>query len=211
AVADLEKYRKKWKQKVRGFFDQVFNTHSGSIDQDAQAMVDDAEAALAETKSGLVAQGYYTSVVILMHEDRAFLESMARQVEKEINTLGFNARVETVNTMEAWLGSLPGHGIENVRRPLLNTLNFADMIPTSSIWTGLEEDPCQFYPPNSPPLMQVVTSGSSPFRLGLHVGDVGHTLVFGPTGAGKSTLLATLAAQADRYRNMRVFSFDKGR
>ncbi|MEL0557086.1 conjugal transfer protein TrbE, partial [Neisseria gonorrhoeae] len=132
AVADLEKYRKKWKQKVRGFFDQVFNTHSGSIDQDAQAMVDDAEAALAETKSGLVAQGYYTSVVILMHEDRAFLESMARQVEKEINTLGFNARVETVNTMEAWLGSLPGHGIENVRRPLLNTLNFADMIPTSS-------------------------------------------------------------------------------
>ncbi len=28
AVADLEKYRKKWKQKVRGFFDQVFNTHS---------------------------------------------------------------------------------------------------------------------------------------------------------------------------------------
>ncbi|NMU64399.1 conjugal transfer protein TrbE, partial [Klebsiella pneumoniae] len=135
--------------KVRGFFDQVFNTHSGSIDQDAQAMVDDAEAALAETKSGLVAQGYYTSVVILMHEDRAFLESMARQVEKEINTLGFNARVETVNTMEAWLGSLPGHGIENVRRPLLNTLNFADMIPTSSIWTGLEENPCQFYPPNS--------------------------------------------------------------
>jgi type IV secretion/conjugal transfer VirB4 family ATPase len=211
AVADLEKYRKKWKQKVRGFFDQVFNTHSGSIDQDAQAMVDDAEAALAETKSGLVAQGYYTSVVILMHEDRAFLESMARQVEKEINTLGFNARVETVNTMEAWLGSLPDHGIENVRRPLLNTLNFADMIPTSSIWTGLEENPCQFYPPNSPPLMQVVTSGSSPFRLGLHVGDVGHTLVFGPTGAGKSTLLATLAAQADRYRNMRVFSFDKGR
>ncbi|MCC9059313.1 hypothetical protein, partial [Neisseria gonorrhoeae] len=54
AVADLEKYRKKWKQKVRGFFDQVFNTHSGSIDQDAQAMVDDADAALAETNSGLV-------------------------------------------------------------------------------------------------------------------------------------------------------------
>lgn len=211
AISHLEKYRKKWKQKVRGFFDQVFNTHSGTIDQDAQAMVDDAEAALAETKSGLVAQGYYTSVIVLMHEDRRFLEDTARQVEKEISTLGFNARVETVNTMEAWLGSLPGHGIENVRRPLMNTLNLADMIPTSSIWTGLEENPCDFYPPHSPPLMQVVTHGSSPFRLNLHVGDVGHTLIFGPTGAGKSTLLATLAAQANRYRNMRIFAFDKGR
>lgn len=211
AISDLEKYRKKWRQKVRGFFDQVFNTHSGSIDLDAQAMVDDAEAALAETKSGLVAQGYYTSVVVLMHEDRVFLESMAREVEKEINTLGFNARVESINTMEAWLGSLPGHGIENVRRPLLNTLNLADMIPTSSIWTGLEQNPCEFYPPNSPPLMRVITQGSSPFRLNLHVGDVGHTLIFGPTGAGKSTLLATLAAQADRYPNMRIFAFDKGR
>lgn len=211
AIASLEKYRKKWKQKVRGFFDQVFNTHSGAIDQDAQAMVDDAEAALAETKSGLVAQGYFTSVVVLMDEDRRFLEEQARLVEKEINTLGFNARVETVNTMEAWLGSLPGHGIENVRRPLMNTLNLADMIPTSSIWTGLESNPCNFYPPNSPPVMHVVTHGSSPFRLNFHVGDVGHTLIFGPTGAGKSTLLATLAAQVDRYPNMRVFSFDKGR
>ena len=211
AVALLEKYRKKWRQKIRGFFDQVFNTHSGSIDQDAMAMVDDAEEALAETKSGLVGQAYYTSVVVLMHEDRSHLEEMSRLVEKEINTLGFNARIETINTMEAWLGSLPGHGVENLRRPLLNTLNLADIIPTSTIWTGLENNPCRFYPPNSPPLMQVVTSGSSPFRLNLHVGDVGHTLIFGPTGAGKSTLLATLAAQVQRYKGMRVYSFDKGR
>ncbi|OAM43567.1 VirB4 family type IV secretion/conjugal transfer ATPase [Eikenella halliae] len=211
AIAHLEKFRKKWRQKVRGFFDQVFNTHSGAIDQDALMMVDDAEDALAETKSGLVGQGYYTSVIVLMHEDRKHLEEMARQTEKEINTLGFSARIETINTMEAWLGSLPGHGVENVRRPLLNTLNLADMIPTSTIWTGQEYNPCPFYPPKSPPLMQVVTAGSSPFRLNLHVGDVGHTLIFGPTGAGKSTLLATLAAQAQRYRGMRVYSFDKGR
>ena len=30
------------------------------------------------------------------------------------------------------------------------------------------------------------TEGSTPFRFSLHVGDVGHTLVVGPTGAGKS-------------------------
>ncbi|WP_408670033.1 helicase HerA domain-containing protein, partial [Staphylococcus aureus] len=66
-----------------------------------------------------------------------------------------------------------------------------------------------FYPPNSPPLMQVA-SGSTPFRLNLHVDDVGHTLIFGPTGSGKSTLLALIAAQFRRYEFAQIFAFDKG-
>ena len=85
AVAHLEKYRKKWRQKVRGFFDQVFNLNSGNIDQDAAAMVADAEAAIGETNSGLVGQGYYTSVVVLMNEDRGQLVKDQRIVEKLIN------------------------------------------------------------------------------------------------------------------------------
>ena len=56
-----------------------------------------------------------------------------------------------------------------------------------------------------------VASGSSPFRLNLHVGDVGHTLIFGPTGSGKSTLLALIAAQFRRYKDAQVFAFDKGK
>ncbi len=43
-----------------------------------------------------------------------------------------------------------------------------------------------------------------------HVGDVGHTLVVGPTGVGKSVLLATLVLQFRRYADSRVFVFDKG-
>ncbi|MBY0239455.1 MAG: conjugal transfer protein TrbE, partial [Burkholderiaceae bacterium] len=70
AVCHLDKFRKKWRQKIRGFFDQVFNTHTGPIDQDAVAMVADAELAIAEVNSGMVAQGYYTSVVVLLDEDR---------------------------------------------------------------------------------------------------------------------------------------------
>ncbi|MDB5597939.1 MAG: uncharacterized protein JWM36_4900, partial [Hyphomicrobiales bacterium] len=210
AVAHLDKYRKKWKQKIRGFFDQVFNTNSGSIDQDAMSMVADAEAAIAEVNSGLVAQGYYTSVVVLMDENRDALEKFSRSLEKAINRLGFTARVETVNTLDAFLGSLPGHGVENVRRPLLNTMNFADLLPTSTIWTGLNHAPCPMYPPEAPPLMQCVTHGSTPFRFNLHVRDLGHTLMLGPTRAGKSTMLALIALQLRRYAGMSVYAFDKG-
>lgn len=210
AVAHLDKFRKKWKQKIRGFFDQVFNTNSGTVDQDAMSMVADAESAIAETNSGLIAQGYYTSVVVLMDENRDKLETAARSVEKAINRLGFAARIETINTLDAFLGTLPGHGVENVRRPLINTMNLADLLPTSTIWTGLNEAPCPMYPPLAPALMQGVTHGATPFRLNLHVRDVGHTFMFGPTGAGKSTHLALIAAQLRRYKGMSIFAFDKG-
>jgi len=210
SVKHLDKFRKKWRQKVRGFFDQVFNTNTGVVDQDALSMVWDAEAAIAEVNSGLVAVGYYTSVVVLMNEDRSKLEQFARQVEKAINRLGFAARIETINTLDAYLGSLPGHGVENVRRPLMNTMNLSDLLPTSTIWTGYSTAPCPMYPPLSPALMHCVTVGATPFRLNLHVRDLGHTFMFGPTGAGKSTHLGIIAAQLRRYAGMSIYAFDKG-
>nr|BCT99966.1 TrbE protein [uncultured bacterium] len=210
SLKHLDKFRKKWKQKIRGFFDQVFNTNTGSVNQDAATMVADAEAAIAEVNSGLVAAGYFTSVVVLMDEDRERLAASALSVEKAINRLAFAARIETINTMDAYLGSLPGHGVENVRRPLINTMNLADLLPTSTIWTGSATAPCPMYPPLAPALMHCVTHGATPFRLNLHVRDLGHTFMFGPTGAGKSTHLGIIAAQLRRYAGMSIYAFDKG-
>ena len=59
--------------------------------------------------------------------------------------------------------------------------------------------------------MLTATDGATPFRLDLHVGDVGHTMIVGPTGAGKSVLLATLAAQWLRYAGAQIYLFDKDR
>lgn len=210
AVSHLEKYRKKWKQKVRGFVEQVLNINSGNVDQDALDMVQDASDAIAEINSGLVSEAYYTSCLVLMDEDRETCEQYARVAEKAINALGFGARIETINTLDAFMGSLPGHVVENVRRPLINSLNVADLIPSSSIWTGQDHAPCPLYPPLAPALMSCVTTGSTPFRLNLHVRDLGHAFVFGPTGNGKSVLLATVAAQLRRYEGMTIFAFDKG-
>ena len=171
---------------------------------------DPISAAIAETNSGLVAQGYYTSVVVLMNEDRTLVETSARQIEKEINRLGFTARLETINTMDAYLGSLPGHGVENVRRPLLNTMNLADLLPTSTIWTGESQAPSPLFPPNAPALLHGITCGNSPYRFNLHVRDLGHSIIFGPTRTGKSTKLGLIAFQWRRYLGARIYAFDKG-
>ncbi|MDC9654350.1 transporter [Xanthomonas perforans] len=214
AEAALNRYRKKWQQKIRGWWSQVFKTNSGVINTDAVNMTQQAEAAINQVSSGETAYGYYSTNIVLMHEDRAWLENLANYVRKEIERIGFGARVETINAVEAWLGSIPGHAAANVRRPLVSTRNLADLIPLSSVWSGLEHNPCPFYAPESPALLYGVTAGSTPFRLNLHVGDLGHTLVLGPPGSGKSTLLSLIAAQFRKYANSvgnaTIAAFDKG-
>src|SRR5437867_13351770 len=81
--------------------------------------------------------GYYTCTLLLFDRDRAVLEATAREVLKQLQHHGFGARIEEANALEAWLGSLPGHGYQNVRRPMLHTLNLADLLPLTSIWPGL--------------------------------------------------------------------------
>jgi type IV secretion system protein VirB4 len=205
----LERKRRQWQQKVRPFLDQLFQTHGRSLDQDAAEMVRQSETAIGEANSGLVAFGYYTPVIVIFDDRDQDLLEKAELVRRMIQAEGFGARIETLNATEAYLGSLPGNWYANVRDPLINTRNLADLVPLNAIWSGQAVAPCPFYPEGSPPLMQVA-SGSTPFNFNLHVDDVGHTLIFGPTGSGKSTLLALIAAQFRRYSGAQVFAFDKG-
>lgn len=206
----MNKLTKKWRQKQVGFLSQVFNTGNGRINQDAVEMTAWGEQALSDIESGAVMQGYYTSNVIIMGEDPKDLDERASIIAKFINDTGFSARVESVNAVEAYMGSLPGHGYENVRRPIVNSINLTDLMPTSSIWSGLKYNPCDYYPEEAPPLIEAVTAGRSSFKLNLHVADVGHTLIVGPTGSGKSVLLGSIAHNAMKYQGMKVFAFDVG-
>jgi type IV secretion system protein VirB4 len=211
ALASLQKYRRVWKQKQRGFFAQLFKLQTGPADADAVRAVHQIDAALGEANSGSVAFGYYTPVIVLMAPSRDEAIEGARLIAREVQRDGFVARIETENAVEAWLSTLPGHVVPNVRRPLAHTRTLADLLPLSSVWTGREFNPCPFYPEGSPPLLHAATAGATPYRLNLHVSDVGHTLIFGPTGAGKSTLLCTIALQALRYAGVTITAFDKGR
>jgi type IV secretion system protein VirB4 len=209
----LRVYRRNWFQKRHGLFGllkESFNFGTVTFaNKDAVAMAQDADDAVAEASGNLVRFGYFTCNVLLFDPDPERLDATAREVAKHLQHHGFGARVEDVNALDAYLGSLPGHGYENVRRPLLHTLNLADLLPLTSIWPGLEKHPCPYYPPESPSLCYAATAGSTPFRLNLHVSDVGHSLILGPTGSGKSTLVGLLIAQFFRYPAAQVFLFDK--
>jgi type IV secretion system protein TrbE len=182
----------------------------GAINLHARDMAADAEQAMSLAASGDVQFCQYTSTILCLEEDAATLHDSVRTVSKTIQNLGFGCRLETINAVEAWRGSIPGDGYSNVRRPLLHTLNLADMLPVTSVWAGLRENPSALMPKHSPPVLYAATTGATPFRFNLHVSDTGHTLIVGPTGAGKSTALGLIAAQWFRYPNAKVFAFDRG-
>lgn len=211
ALKQISTYRKKWQQKVRGWLDQLLDRPSTKVNKHAINMVDEADEASTELNQDSVAYGYYSANIIIFDEDPASLDNKTKTVKSCLEKLGFIARVEGINAVEAYLGSLPGFVYPNIRRPLLNTLNLAHLIPLAAIWTGDKYNLSDKFPPRSPALMQVVTHGATPFKLNLHVHDIGHTLVFGPTGAGKSVLLANLLFAFQKYKNAQVFAFDKGR
>ncbi|MBE9173346.1 conjugal transfer protein TrbE, partial [Cyanobium sp. LEGE 06143] len=185
----------------------MFQEPSALLDTDADNKARDADAALQELGSDLVAYGYVTTTITVASDDPQTADDRARQAERIINGKGFTVIAESLNAVEAWLGSLPGHVYANVRQPILNTLNLAHMVPLSAVWAGDRQNRHL----GAPALIEARTDGTTPFRLNLHAGDVGHTLILGPTGAGKSVLLAMLALQWQRYAHAQVFVFDKGR
>src|ERR1700730_6788470 len=182
------------------------NEPSALLDSDAHNKAIDADAALQELGCDLMGQANAPAPMTDWDEDARVAAEKIRLVEKVIQSRDFTCMLETINAIEAWLGSLPGHVYANVRQPPVSTLNLAHMIPLSAVWAGPERNEHL----GGPPLLYAKTEGATPFRLSLHVGDVGHTLVVGPTGAGKSVLLALIALQFRRYQGAQIFAFDFG-
>ncbi|WP_299017851.1 sensor histidine kinase N-terminal domain-containing protein [uncultured Caulobacter sp.] len=179
---------------------------SALIDNDAANKAGEADLALQDLGGDAVAYAYVTASLVVWDEDPARADAKLALAEKVSQGRDLTVIRETVNAVEAWLGTIPGHVYANVRQPPLSTLNLAHLAPMSAVWAGPERNQHL----DGPPLLIARTAGSTPFRLSLHVDDVGHTLVVGPTGAGKSVLLALLALSFRRYPQAQIFAFDFG-
>jgi type IV secretion system protein VirB4 len=210
AIKLLTKIRRQWfskRKSIAAIVKEVLtNEASVLVDSDAANKATDADLALQELGADYAGEAYVTATITVWDAEPRIADEKLRLVEKIIQGRDFTGMVETINAVDAWLGTLPGHLYANVRQPPISTLNLAHMIPLSAVWAGPERD--EHF--QAPPLLYGRTEGSTPFRLSLHVGDVGHTLVVGPTGAGKSVLLALMALQFRRYDNAQVFAFDFG-
>lgn len=179
------------------------------VNRHAQDMLQDAAEAVAANTRAEHRFCLFTATLVLAAATRQLVDERAIALGKILTDSGFTLRKETYNAVAAYHGTLPGEDVANSRAPIVNAQPLADILPLTSLWPGPDRHPCSFFPSDSPPILIARTEGSTPFRLFLHSGDLGHTIIVGPPGAGKSTHLGALCLGWLRYPGSRVYFFDR--
>lgn len=210
----IDKYQKRFNNS-RQSWGQAFASAAAGVttdryDASAVAFEEETNQAKVMLSKDMISFGYYTSCVEVWDEDYNVAIEKADYIIKVINSTGFGAKLEKLNSFQAWLGMLPGNNYSNTRKTLVTSGNCSHLIPLSSLWTG------EFYNKNtyemfgnSTPLL-IGGSYNSPFFLNLNAGDVFHTAIFGPSGAGKSTLLCAIESQWSKMsKDAQVIILDK--
>lgn len=211
SIDELTKIKKGWYGKIKPlsamFKELLLDKESNeNLNENAVMKFDEVKDAITSVEADVTSYGYYSTVIVVADEDYETANTKAQLVEQTLINLGFRAKIEDLNAVDAWMGSLPGNVGRFVRRPMVSCANLIHMMPISDIWAG---EPRNKHLKGAP-LIYTQTAGNTPFRLSLHVGDVGHTLIVGPTGAGKSVQLNIIAASFRKYKDARIFIFDKG-
>ena len=175
------------------------------------AKQNDVEEAMMEFGAGINGFGYYNSCVMVWDTDYDKAHLKLRDVQACVEKHGFTCKEEEFGAFDAYLGMTCGNVTADVRRPMVSTGNYTHCLPFSAIWAGIEHNKflgeitgCD------KPLAVCATNYGSNFYFNLNEGDVGHTLILGPTGAGKSTLLNLIVASALKYPDAQVFFLDYG-
>src|SRR4029453_6235924 len=113
ATRELTRLRRQCVCKRKGvitlFRETIFQQEAQLFDSDAANKALDADAALQALGSDDVAFGYVTATVTVMDGEVTGVEEKQRSVERVIQGRGFVTIAETLNSVEAWLSSLPGH------------------------------------------------------------------------------------------------------
>lgn len=208
----LKKYQKNWSSKAIGFMGVIRESFNlpVKIDEDAQSTADQISDSMVKNSSEELTFSFYNSSLILFHEDQNFLLQTSQNIIEKISQLNFRAKLENINAVEAYLGSIPAHGDYNLRKILVDSTLLSHILPVTGIYQGQFTAPCKLQGYNNKSALLIcITKGSRPFALNLHVNDVGHTLILGPTGSGKTTLLGSLITAHRQYSQSRIIVFDK--
>lgn len=209
AIKILETFREYHKGKSRkaGQWFKEILTQQETLNVDTVSLGKSAEAnsAIADLRSGFVSYGFYTFTFIITDTDLKRLNDNCMKVKQKLEDLGFSANIENFNTMDSYIGAIPGNVVMNIRKMPINTALLSYLIPISSIFSGEKRNKHL----KDIPLLIAKTGKKDLFNLNLHVADTGHTLMIGRTGGGKSAMLGAIGCQYMKYPNAKVIIFDK--
>lgn len=210
----LKRTSKFWGMKLKDS-SSIGKTMAGvktEVNQKALEKKYQSEELANEVREGNFKLGLHTFNVIVEDSNLENLKKNVIDILKRIENAGFNAIVDSTNTLDTLAGCIPGNVADNLRKVTITSDNLVHMIPISSRMQGKKEHP-YFKQENGEPeeSLFIANSRGNLFDFNNHVQDVGHTMITGRTGSGKSALLNFISTNALKFDNTKCIFFDYGK
>jgi type IV secretion/conjugal transfer VirB4 family ATPase len=175
------------------------------VDESKEAQVRDLGEALKELEINGNYFGEYSLSVVVYDQDLAKVESACAEFYKTFNIHDAQLYEEKYNLFNAYLATVPGNYVFNLRSMLILNTNYADY---SFLFTLHAGQPTNAHLKREY-LAVLESNHRTPYYFNLHCKDTAHTVILGRTGAGKSFLLNFIITNLQKY-DPHTFIFDLG-
>ena len=123
-------------QMIMGAFGKDPRLNPDAANRSVLTKIEETKTAQEAIELGQVNYGYATFVVVVLDSNKAECKRKMEYIRDLLNNNWFPSIIEKMNSIEAYLGSLPGETLKNIRKPFINTQNLANMLPLTDVWTG---------------------------------------------------------------------------
>jgi len=205
----IQAKRRHFHNTKRSFFSQVnlndAAPHDALLDDSKESQVRELGKGIEEIELFGNYFGQFSLTVVVYDRDLAKVERACADFYKVFSVHDAQLYEEKYNLLNAFLATVPGNHVFNLRSLYLLNTNYADFSFLFTLHCG---------EPQNRHLRQeylgvLETNHGTPYFLNLHYRDVAHTMVLGRTGSGKSFLLNFLITNLQKYDPF-TFIFDLG-
>lgn len=171
----------------------------------AHTQADELQAARDELMSGSFVMGEHNMSLLIFGEDPASVRGHVSDASTLLANSGAVVAREDLGLESAFWAQLPGNHAKRLRPALITGRNFAALSPLHNYPVGDRSGNAW-----GAAVAKLKSSADSAFYFSFHVGDLGHTGIFGPSGTGKTVVLTFMLSQLEKLSVKRVL-FDKDR
>ncbi len=192
-----------------------------AFNQNADARANEARMEAAESAHAETARvdmndayyGWYAAQVMAIGDSVGEVERVIAEVAAMMEVNNLTAIREKTHLLSAFAGGIPGMSAMQKRWFMMEIASLSDLTPLRTVDPGQKENIylTEQRKKYTPALIVMNTEYRTPYYLNLHVGDLGHALIVGPSRSGKSSGMNIIIAQFRKYMPARIVIFDKDR
>jgi type IV secretory pathway VirB4 component len=155
--------------------------------------------------------GWMAASVVVYADSSGELEESMDMVARTLERTGLVFLRERDGSLSGYCACIPGHLREIVRWHFVEASNVTDSTPLVSLHSGVPYHPflSEGLAVPLPPNATFRTRYNTVQYFNYHAGQLGHTLLIGPSRNGKTVLQMFLEAQFLKYPNAMIFNLDK--